>query len=45
MKESHSIFQNIAYYEQAPAELQLAATLGYLGHNENGACVSHMIPT
>lgn len=41
----HPVFQTQSNYEQAPVEAQLAVCLDRLGHDSNGACLNHMIPT
>ncbi|CAM6128040.1 unnamed protein product [Calypogeia fissa] len=43
--ENHPIFSNKSTLEQAPVSWQLAVTLDRLGHDGNGACLNHLIPT
>lgn len=43
--EGHPIFQNNSWCPQASMKTQLAVTLDRLGHNGNGACLAHMMPT
>lgn len=43
--ESHPVFHNNSRKYQVPFECQLAVTLDRLGHDKNGLCLNHMIPT
>ncbi|CAM6094683.1 unnamed protein product [Calypogeia fissa] len=43
--ENHPIYHNRSTNTQAPIIWQLAVTLDRLGHDGNGACLNHLIPT